>query len=279
MKRIIPLIVMGVLLSACHKDEDTARQIPAAQITGTPTSGGTSNPATNPTGTGTSGNTGTTTPPSGSSNPGTKPSTTTVSGLPSGSLPLQIYTDDLHQGGAFLYPGGENQVLSFNDQSNPAAGSNSMRYVWNGGDVAGQHVFAGVDLIHSGSLSDYNSTPGKDLRPGKYTRVTFDARGSLGPQVVVKIEVADDGNPSTPAPCVVLSASGDLDDSTPGNPAPSCMNKASLTDSWQSFSLPVSPANLSSVKDYFKATYIYKGPIQTPGTGGTLFVDQILYQS
>jgi hypothetical protein len=268
-----------IAVTACHKNNDIT-QPPAAPITSsggsTPTGGGT----TVSTATITTGGTTTTGGTSGGAT-GTTTTGTTTTGTtpPSGSLALQIYTDDLHQGGAFLYPGGDNQTLAFNDTSNPAAGTSSTRYMWNGGDVAGQHVFAGMDLIHSGGLNDYPTTPGKDLRAGKYTHVTFDARGSLGPNTIVKIEVADDGNPSTPAPCVVLSASGMEDDSTPGNPISSCLNKSTLQGSWQSYSIPVAASDLSAVKDYFKATFIYKGAAGTSGNGGTLFLDQILYQS
>ena len=46
----------------------------------------------------------------------------------------------------------------------------------------------------------------------------------------------------------------------------------------QSYSLPVTAANLSSVKDYFKATFIYKGAPGSTGPGGVLNVDQILYR-
>jgi hypothetical protein len=157
-------------------------------------------------------------------------------------------------------------------------GANSIRYVWNGGDVAGQHVFAGMDLIHSGQLSDYNSTPPKDLRSGNYTRVTFTARGSLGANVVLKIEVADDGNQATPAPCLILSTNGMMDDSSPGNPVPSCLMKSTLDSSWQSYSIPVSANDLAAVKDYFKATFINTAGPATTSTGGTAFFDQILYQ-
>ena len=212
--------------------------------------------------------------------PAAQPPTNPQPQPPSGSLNLEIYTDDLHQGGAFEYPGGGNQDLAFNDTSNPAVGSACMRYGWNGLDTSSlvQHIFVGVDLMHTGDLSTYASTPGKDLRSGNYTQVSFDARGGLSADVVVKVEVADDGLQSTPAPCIVLSATGLLDDSTPGNPVASCTNKAALLSTWQSYSLNVSSSDLTSVKDYFKATFIYKGSPATTGSGGTIFFDQILYK-
>jgi len=207
-----------------------------------------------------------------------QPPTTPPPTTPPGTMNLEIYTDDLQQGGAFLYPGGENQAITFADTSNPSNGTHSIRYAWNGGNVAGQAVFAGMDLMHTGNFADYASTPGKDIHAGLYTRVTFDARGLLPADVVIKVEVADDGNTGTPAPCMILSNTGSLDDSTPGNPVASCTNLASLQSAWQSYSIPVSASNLTSVKDYFKATFIYKGASGTNGSGGTLFLDQILYK-
>jgi hypothetical protein len=266
MKRLSVIAVMVLACAACKHDDTASVQPPPAAVTTGPTS------STPPTGTTTT--TGTTGAGGGTVTPGGSTGGTT----PSGSTSLVIYDDELRQGGAFLYPGGENQVLSFNDTSNPAAGSQSMRYAWNGGDVAGQHAFTGVDLIHSGDISNYGSTPGKDLRAGKYSRVTFDARGTLGANVVIKIEVADDGVQGTPAPCLVLSPNGDQDDTSAGNPVPGCLMRATLQSGWQNYSIPISANELASVKDYFKATYINKGAPASTSSGGTVFFDQIQYQ-
>src|ERR1041384_7964791 len=63
---------------------------------------------------------------------------------PSGATGYVIYSDDLTSGGgAFLYPSGENQALSFSDTSGPSTGQKSMRYSWNGATVGGQPAFAG----------------------------------------------------------------------------------------------------------------------------------------
>ena len=280
MRRLfIPIAFATILFAACSKDNTNQAPTPPAAKINTPTSVSSSSgtvssststpPSANVTQGGSSagGNTGEGTQP--------KPSGTT----PSAGGALVIFRDELSSGGgAFLFPGGENQTLSFNDTSNPIS-KNSIRYVWNGGDVAGQHIFAGVDLMHTPTLATYTSTPGKDLRAGRFTRVTFDARGSLGAGVVAKVEVADDGNTGTPAPCLILSANGHDDDSHGPVPA-SCLNTASLTGNWQKYSISVTDQDLQSVKDFFKSTFIFKAPSDSapPSSGGTIFFDDIEYQ-
>src|SRR5687768_12392828 len=108
MKRYWPGLGLLVLLVAgCDKDDDQPNvTAPAAQTITLPPAE--PQPPTSSTGT----------TPSNPADPGAQP--------PAGSLPLQIFTDDLHQGGAFLYPGGENQMLSFNDTSTPAVGARSI---------------------------------------------------------------------------------------------------------------------------------------------------------
>ena len=220
--------------------------------------------------------------PSSATTPSVTPGTGTVVSsrtVPSGVAGLIVFSNgELLQGGALLFPSSDNQTLSFNDQSNPVSGQ-SLRYFWNGKDVAGQHIFAGVDLIHTARPEDYESTPGRNLQSGKYTHVTFDARGTLTANTVLTIVVADDGNPSTPAPCLVLSTLGNQDDSSPGRLA-TCHNFAPLAESWQSYSIPVPASSLISVKDFFKATFVYKTASSTssPGDGGIIFFDQVEYQ-
>ena len=192
---------------------------------------------------------------------------------------LVVFSSELKSGGgAFLYPGGENQTLSFSDTSNPLS-ARSIRYSWNGQDVAGQHVFAGFDLMHTPLLSQYDATPGRDLRSAGYTKVTFFARGSLSSNTFVKIEVADDGVSTThDANCVSLSVSG-TDDAPDGAGLP-CGRTDALAGDWRQYAIPVSPASLNPIKDLFKATFIFTPPFvgsTQPGQGGVVYVDQIQY--
>ena len=207
----------------------------------------------------------TSTPPSGITNPSTPPSTNN----------LVIYGDSLSSGGgAFEYPDTLGSgSLDFADTSNPI-GVKSIKFFWGGQPVGGQTVFAGFDLMHVGDQTQYNVTPGKNLQSGSYKHVAFQARGSLQPNNVIKIEVADDGDTNTPAPCIVLSANGTDTDAAPGVPHP-CLNTAKLSSTWQPYNLSVSNSDLASVKDYFKATFINKGA----GTaGGTVYFDSIQYE-
>jgi hypothetical protein len=163
-------------------------------------------------------------------------------GAITGGTNLVVFSNELKTGGgAFLFPGGENQTLSFNDTSNPVS-ARSIRYVWNGGDVSAPgctpnplHVFAGFDLMHTALFSDYATTKGRDLHAAGYGKVTFFARGSLSANTVIKIEVAAPGSPPgcvTPpvVPCITLSTTG-----TDGDPGSPTCSKGMLTSGWGSF--------------------------------------------
>ena len=200
-----------------------------------------------------------------------------------GSGNFVVFSDELKTGGgAFLFPGGENQTLSFADTSNPVS-RRSIRYFWTGDDVSSQfgpeHTFAGFDLMHTINQSDYATTPGRDLSKAGYKKVTFYARGSLSSQTLVKVQSPDDGNNATVAPCISLSTDGTLDDTgTGGTP---CLNLGTLSTSWQQYTLTItSPSQLTAVKDLFKATFIFVpiGGSTAPGQGGTVYFDQIQLQ-
>jgi hypothetical protein len=188
---------------------------------------------------------------------------------------LVVFSNELKTGGgAFLYPSGENQSLTFGDTSNPVS-ARSIRYIWNGQAVGGQIDFAGFTLMHTPSQADYATTNGRNLSTTNYTKVTFYARGTLATNTFVKVEVADDGNSATAAPCVALSPNGDLDALAPATP---CGVKAQIGSDWASYSIPVPNANLNPVKDFFKATIIFLGGGSNPGGGGTVYFDQIEYK-
>lgn len=204
-----------------------------------------------------------------------------------GSGNFVIFSGELQSGGgSFFYPGGENQVISFADTSNPIS-RRSIRYTWNGQDTSSpcggtQHIFVGFDLMHTATQATYAGTLGRDLTKAGYTRATFYARGSLSSRTVVKIEMVKSGTDpcaslvTTPPPCIVLSATGS--DDTDGAP---CGNKRVLTGNWQLYSLDITPDNLAAVKDFFKATFVFNPLIvgsTAPGQGGTVYFDQIQYE-
>lgn len=195
---------------------------------------------------------------------------------------LKVFSDELFTGGgAFLYPGGENQTLSFDDQSNSVS-ARSIRYMWNGkppkaGDP--DFIFAGVDFMHTPTQATYDATPGRDLRSAGYTKVTFYARGSLSTYNVVKIEVADDGPNGLTPPCLALYTNDSLITDDTLNP---CGTSAILSADWRQYTISVPNTALASVKDYLKATFVFRHPSgalnQTPGQGGTLYLDAIFFE-
>jgi hypothetical protein len=203
-----------------------------------------------------------------------------ATGSLSPSVNLVVFSSELKTGGgAFLYPGGNNQTLSFQDTSNPIS-TRSIRYNWNGTPVVGGTLFAGFDLMNTPTLSTYNPNTGRNLSGAGYGKVTFYARGGLSTNTVLKVEAA---NPSNNGQCVVLSMNGTDDivniaDQCNSQPTPSGCSKAQLSANWQSYRLTI--VNSSNVADLFKATFIYNQPCfsTTYGQGGTVFFDQIQYQ-
>lgn len=196
-----------------------------------------------------------------------------------GTVPtFVVFSDELKTGGgAFEYPGGENQALAFNDQSNPIS-RRSIRYSWNGQPAkvgSAEHVFAGFDLMHTIDQASYAATSGRDMRHAGYAKITFYARGELSTNTVLKIEAADDGIESTSAPCITLSANGS--DDTLVNP---CGTTGTLSAGWQSYTISIPNPVLISVKDFFKATFVFSDPYvgAPPGQGGVVYFDQIEYQ-
>lgn len=200
-----------------------------------------------------------------------------------GAASYVVFSGELVSGGgAFEYPGSEGQSLIFNDTSNPIS-NRSIRYSWTGESVAGQHTFAGFDLMHTATQADYTTTVGRDLRQAAYTQVKFYARGTLSTNTLVKIEVADDGNSGTAnSSCVSLSPTALLDDGVNAG-STACGRLDSLTTDWKPFTIPIASPNtaLAAVKDFMKVTFVFNDPLPgslVGGQGGTIYIDQIQYE-
>jgi hypothetical protein len=204
-----------------------------------------------------------------------------------------VFSSELKTGGgAFEYPGGDNQVLSFADRSNPIS-NRSIRYFWNGQPATtntsifgSKGEIAGFTLMHTVSETSYDVTPGRDISGFGYTTVTFYARGALSTNTTLKIEAAANTSGSTFSSCLTLSSDGQGDECGANGAAPG--TKEILNSSWQKYTLVIfQPANsLKSVKDFFKATFVYFFPLgggpplpgEAPGQGGTVYFDQIQYE-
>lgn len=198
-----------------------------------------------------------------------------------------IFSNELLSGGgAFEYPSGDNQSLTFDDRSQPL-GARSIRYSWNGQAVSNPHCtpnpthnFAGFNLMHVPLLGQYEGTVGRDLHQAGYTKVAFYVRGSLSTNTVLKIEVASPGTTNAcvgvTSPCLTLSSDGTGTDPN----SPTC-SQGTLTGDWQSFTIPIANSDLVSVKDFFKATFVFIDPFvgnQAPGQGGVAYFDRIQYE-
>ncbi len=198
-----------------------------------------------------------------------------------GTASLTVFSDELVSGGgAFLYPGGENQALTFGDETSPLS-RRSIRYAWNGrppkaGDSS--FTFAGFDLMHTATQAQYDAaSTGRDLRTAGYTKVTFYARGVLRTRTVLKVEVADDGAGGATPPCLTLYTADSVDTDDTTTP---CGTSQAMTGDWAKFTISVPNSALANVKDLFKATLVFNNPPLnlTPGQGGTVYFDQIYYE-
>ncbi len=188
--------------------------------------------------------------------------------VPSGAVPSAaanwvLYDDELETGGGFyLIPEAANQTLTDHDASGPAFGRKSIAYNWNGGEVNGQHLFAGFGLLVAQQIAQDASTPPRNLSAYGFTKITFWAKGALSENTILRAEGPADGTGSTISPRLEISA--DL-----------------LAGGWAKYALLVpNPAAFASVKQYVNFTLIYTQPTGTTlaGEGGTVDIDQIAYE-
>ena len=189
--------------------------------------------------------------------------------VPSGAAPSAaadwvLYDDELKTGGGFfLIPEAANQTLTDHDASGPAVGRKSIVYSWNGGEVNGQHLFAGFGLLAAQQIAQDASTPPRNLSADGFTKITFWARGTLSENTILRVEGPSDGTGSTLMPRLEISP-------------------AELAAGWAKYTLSVPDPTVAfaSVKQYVIFSIIYTQPTGTTlaGEGGTVDVDQIAYE-
>src|SRR5690349_14522970 len=111
---VVMVTFLGLVLSACRRSDESSTALgpSAAPPAGTVTTWSSSSASSDA---------GSSSTAAGSSSSGG--SSSSASSAPSGSRGLTIYSDELRQGGAFLYPSGENQTLAFDDRSNMISGN------------------------------------------------------------------------------------------------------------------------------------------------------------
>ncbi len=186
---------------------------------------------------------------------------------PDGAVPQNsgiyiIYDDELKTGGGLgLIPGGENQTIDLSDISEPRRSSLQIRYQWNGGDTPAQHLFAGYSFSVTPDLSTLSSATGKDLSASGYTKMTFFLRGELSEGNTLRIEGPSDGNSTTVPARMELGPSG-------------------VTSDWHAYTLSVPASFFSNVKVFATISIQYAQAPRTtnPGQGGTIYIDNIMYE-
>lgn len=193
-----------------------------------------------------------------------------VNPVPEGAVPqssgvFAIYDDELNTGGGLAFiPGGENQFIDLNDHSSPRRTTSQIRYIWNGADAGGQHLFAGFQLLVTPDGSTLASATGKDLSAPGYTKLTFYLRGNLSNGTRLRIEGPAVGTEPSDDNCSQVG----------------CDESKTPTGDWQRVEVPISAARLSNVKIFATFSFQYTQPPRTtvPGEGGVIYLDDIHYE-
>ncbi len=188
--------------------------------------------------------------------------------MPDGAVPdtsgiYVVYDDELKTGGGVAFtPGGENQTIDMENTDSPQLSKKAIRYEWNGGDVfhstSPQHLYAGFILIVTPNIADLDAATGKNLSGPGYTRLTFQARGTLSENTVLWVEGPDD-------------ASGGI--------TPQKLIINNLSSNWTQYSMNIPAADFVNVKDFLIVTFQFTQPPRTTnlGGGGVVYFDDIRY--
>jgi hypothetical protein len=186
--------------------------------------------------------------------------------VPAASADWVLYDDELRTGGGYLLiPEADNQTLVDGDRSASAVGRKSLYYSWNGGPVSGQHAFAGFGLLVAETTAVDASTPARDLSSSGFTKISFWLKGSLGENVILRVEGPVDGTGATLAPRLDIP-------------------RSQISSSWTRFTLSVpasqAVAAFSRVKQYVNFIFVYAQPSGTTaaGEGGVIHLDQVTYE-
>lgn len=165
----------------------------------------------------------------------------------------------------------EGQVLDFNWTDHPYAGTKCIKYSWDGSPVtqystgSKESDFVGFMLIAAPTLAQHDTVT-KDLSAAGYTKIAFEARGSLNGNVYLRLE-------SDNATYQTLSGN---------NAWMSNTTDRKITSQWQHYEFALS-GPMGAVKDFLRVVIRYDedGNPDTPntgtGNGGTVFLDNIEY--
>ncbi len=165
-----------------------------------------------------------------------------------------IYDDDLHTGGGImLTPSDEHQSVDiYYEDKNAPRGSKVLKYSWDGQDVAGQHIWCGIDLSVASNWRTYDLTPGKNLNQGGYTMITFAAKVILSENTTVEFR----------------------------GPIPSAKVHYTVSCDWKRDTISLVPNGLKNARDFFVIVFMYSQSSgnKNSGNGGTVYVDDIKYE-
>lgn len=186
-----------------------------------------------------------------------------------------VYDDEIKTGGTVQrYTTQEGQSVDFNCFDNDTAsdpyGKRCIKYSWDGGAV-GQYDSTGKVIATSATwcgfglivAKDYESTSKtKDVSQGGYTKLSFSFKGQLSTDTWLVI-----GGPDGPS-------TGD----TTVLPDKFSIGKDEITNTWQQKTVTLtskSLGKLSAMTTFVSINFEYRRGMDTQGSGGTVYIDNV----
>jgi len=184
-----------------------------------------------------------------------------------------IYDDQLQTGGNFaLFPGDYHEHDVVEEISGGCSESPDMciKYTWDGGNVCDDNnewsdKWCGLAAIVASIAADWGPNNTRDLSGGKYTKITFYAKGTLSSGVSVRFEGPLGGNDDSDKNDNKITV-------TPGTST----GAPALSTEWQKYTIDITGVSLSAIQHYFIVVFDTGG--SGGSTGGTVYVDQIKYE-
>ena len=194
-----------------------------------------------------------------------------------------IYDDQLQTGGNIAlfpgdYHGGDDEVYGGDKVEDSIGGCSEgpdmcLKYTWNGRKLwwpiepghttaEWEDKWAGLALVVPSIAANWGQET-RDLSQGKYTRITFYAKGALTSGVKVRFEGPLGGNDDAVKTDNKITV-------TPGKST----GAPALSTEWQKYTIDITGVSLSAMKHYFIVVFNTDG-----GTdGGTVYIDHIKYE-
>lgn len=170
-----------------------------------------------------------------------------------------IYDDEIKTGGKdgrdTMYPTADGQSLDFNyfdnDNAYDPLGKRCIKYSWDG---SGSASYRGFSLTVAKS---YESTStAKDISPGAYKQLSFSIKGYLSTDTWIVVQGPADGT---------------------NTPDTKSISASEIQPGWQRITFPLThmQTHLNAITTFLSVTFEYRRGMDTHGSGGTVYIDDI----